>query len=216
MKITSSSWIIALVGLAAAVVGFFSTAGADDRSYANATGPKAVAVFAGGCFWCVEADFDKVDGVISTVSGYAGGATANPTYRDVTYGKTGHLEVVEVTYDPSVVSYGELVAYYFRHIDPTDDDGQFCDKGESYRTAVFVANAEERAVVEAEISAIDSSGVLPAKVVTEVRTLGQFWPAEGYHQDYYIKAPSKYAIYRNACGRDKALKKLWGGSSGES
>ena len=211
MQTNSNTLTVAVLGVLAAILGFFSTAGAEGPRATEYQGQTATAVFAGGCFWCVEADFDKVDGVISTVSGYTGGNVNNPTYKQVTYGNTGHYEAVEVTYDPSVVSYEELVAYFFRHIDPTDPDGQFCDTGESYRTAVFAANPEERAAVEAEIAEIEASGVLDAEpVVTKVRLLGQFWPAEDYHQDFYKKSPGRYQSYRTACGRDRALERLWG------
>lgn len=211
MRLSLTSFIPAMAGLAAATVGFFSTAGAQDAA-APAPGSRAVAVFAGGCFWCVEADFDKVDGVLDTESGYTGGSVANPTYRQVSYSDTGHVEAVRVTYDPTVVSYEQLVDYYFRHIDPTDADGQFCDKGPSYRPVIFVANADQRTIAENEKSEIEASGVLPGPVVAKVRTLGAFWPAEEYHQDYYLKQPAKYELYRNACGRDRTLKKVWSGT----
>lgn len=210
MQTNSNTLTVAVLGLLAAIFGFFSTAGAEGPRATTYDGQTATAVFAGGCFWCVEADFDKVDGVIATVSGYTGGNVNNPTYKQVTYGDTGHYEAVEVTYDPSLVSYEELVAYFFRHIDPTDPDGQFCDTGASYRTAVFVANPEERAAVEAEIARIEASGVLGEPVVTKIRLLGQFWPAEDYHQDFYKKSPGRYQSYRAACGRDRALERLWG------
>lgn len=210
MRWNTNTIVVALAGLAAALIAFMSTAGADQRNSDSYAGPRAVAVFAGGCFWCVEADFEKLDGVIEAVSGYTGGSVSNPTYKQVTYGDTGHIEAVQVTYDPTVISYEELVAYYFRTIDPTDADGQFCDKGPSYRTAVFVANADQREIAEAEIAEINESGVLDRPVVTKVKSLGAFWEAEDYHQDYYIKSASRYQLYRNACGRDKKLDQIWG------
>lgn len=163
------------------------------------------AVFAGGCFWCVEADFEKLPGVIEAVSGYTGGDSQNPTYRN----HEGHVEAVEVRYDASLISYRELVDYFFRHIDPTDDGGQFCDRGHSYTTAIFTTGEEERAVAEAARN--DAEKILGAPVVTPIRELRQFWVAEEYHQDYYKKNPRRYQYYRAACGRDRRIEKLWGG-----
>jgi len=166
------------------------------------------AVFAGGCFWCVEADFEKLDGVAEAVSGYTGGLVDNPTYEQVTYGDTGHLEAVRVAYDPGVVSYRELVDYFFRTIDPLDPNGQFCDEGPSYRTAIFAATADERtAALEAKAEAEE---ILGERVVTPVLDRRTFWVAEDYHQDYYKKNRIKYRVYRTGCGRDRRLKQLWG------
>ncbi|KCZ91236.1 peptide methionine sulfoxide reductase [Hyphomonas jannaschiana VP2] len=190
-------------------LGFFSSAGAQDQVSSPDAKRLSTAVFAGGCFWCVEADFDKVDGVVSTISGYTGGTVANPTYKQVSHEKTGHYEAVKVTYDPDKVSYDALVDYYFHHIDPTDATGQFCDKGESYRSAVFVADADQREVAEAEVDMINASGVLGTPVVTQILDASTFWPAEDYHQDYYKKNPLKYRYYRTACGRDARVKKVW-------
>ncbi|RAN38558.1 hypothetical protein HY26_03820 [Hyphomonas sp. GM-8P] len=194
-------------------LGFFSSAGAQDQVSSPDAKRLSTAVFAGGCFWCVEADFDKVDGVVSTVSGYTGGTVVNPTYKQVSHEKTGHYEAVKVTYDPDKVSYDALVDYYFHHIDPTDATGQFCDKGDSYRSAVFVANGDQREVVEAEIDMINASGVLGTPVVTQILDASTFWPAEDYHQDYYKKNPLKYRYYRTACGRDARVKNVWAGAS---
>ena len=160
-----------------------------------------------------ESDFDKLDGVLETVSGYTGGATTNPTYK--THTKQGHLEAVKVVYDSSKVEYGELVDYFIRHIDPTDDGGQFCDRGNSYRTAVFVNNAEERAEVEAQFATIENAGILPAPIVTRVLEETAFYDAEGYHQNYYQKNPARYKLYRVGCGRDKRVAEVWSGA-GES
>ncbi|KCZ65790.1 hypothetical protein L53_00340 [Hyphomonas sp. L-53-1-40] len=202
-------------GLAAMALAFFSNAGAQDQTVAE-TAPKRLssAIFAGGCFWCVESDFDKVDGVIDTVSGYTGGEIANPTYKQVSKENTGHYEAVKVTYDPDLVSYDTLVEYFFRHVDPTDPYGQFCDKGDSYRTAIFVNTDDERAVAEAEIAEIETSGVLKDPVVTRVVQAETFWPAEEYHQNYYKKNPLKYRYYRASCGRDGRVEDLWGESVG--
>lgn len=167
----------------------------------------ATAVFAGGCFWCVEADFDKLDGVRDVVSGYSGGLMKNPTYED----HEGHLEAVQVTYDPRVVAYRTLVDYHLRHIDPFDAGGQFCDRGQSYAAAIFAANADEWA--DAKASLAEAEKVLGRKIATPVLDRGDFWLAEGYHQDYAKKNPLRYKYYRTACGRDARVRKVWGGAS---
>ena len=173
----------------------------------------AAAVFAGGCFWCIESDFEKLDGVVSVVSGYAGGPEQNPTYKQVSAGTTGHAEVVRVVYDPKKVSYEKLVDYFFKHIDPTTKDSSFCDHGKQYRTAIFYGNDAEKKVAEKAKADIDASKKLPAPIVTEVTKAAAFWPAEDYHQDYYKKSPSSYAAYRQGCGRDARVKELWGTSA---
>lgn len=165
------------------------------------------ATFAGGCFWSVEKFFEAKPGVVSAVSGYAGGTKAKPTYED----HAGHLEAVRVTYDPAKVTYAQLVDHFFRNIDPTDANGQICDKGPSYRTAIFVGNAEERRVAEQAKARV--AGVLKAKVATQVRNAAPFWNAEAYHQDFAKKNPAHYERYRIGCGRDPWLKKVWGGKS---
>jgi peptide-methionine (S)-S-oxide reductase len=169
-----------------------------------------VAIFAGGCFWCVESDFDKVPGVTGTVSGYTGGGTEDPTYRQVSAGGTGHREAVKITYDPKTVSYDKLLHVFWRSVDPTDGGGQFCDRGDSYATAIFATDAEQRAAAEASKKALMESGVLEAPIVTPVEAAGAFYPAEDYHQDYYKKNPIRYKIYRYGCGRDGRIKALWG------
>ena len=208
MRTRSAPFVAIVAGLAATSLAFFSSAGAEDKPAAESAKHMSSAVFAGGCFWCVESDFDKVDGVIETVSGYTGGHVANPTYKQVSHEDTGHYESVKVTYDPDVVSYNQLVTYFLHHIDPTDASGQFCDKGESYRSAIFVSTPDERATAEADIA--DVSGSLPSPVATKVINADTFWPAEDYHQDYYQKNPLKYRYYRAACGRDARVKELWG------
>ena len=169
-----------------------------------------VATFAGGCFWCVEADYDKVEGVISTVSGYMGGRTPNPTYEQVSHGNTGHLEVVQVTFDPTKVSYKQLVDYFWRHVDAYDNGGQFCDRGESYKTAIFTNSPEQKAVAEATKAELAKSGPLKEPVATVVRDAGPFTAAEDYHQDYYTKNPVRYKYYRFSCGRDQRIEAIWG------
>ena len=182
--------------------------------------PTERAYFAGGCFWCVESDFESVTGVGDVVSGYTGGKTANPTYKKISKGGTGHYEAVEIPYDPSKVSYEELLHAFFRSIDPTDAGGQFCDRGESYRTAVFVTNAKERAAAEA--AKAEAQRELGNKIVTPILDAKTFYKAEAYHQNYYKRddivltrrGPKKmknaYKFYRKACGRDKRVKELWG------
>ena len=172
-------------------------------------GRTETAILAGGCFWCTEADFEKVPGVKSAVSGYTGGTTANPTYAEVSTGGTGHYEAVKITYDPARVSYGALVRYYFRTVDPTDTGGQFCDRGESYRTAIFAVNDEQRRVAEAQKA--EAARALDGRMVTPVLPAATFHPAEDYHQDYYKKNKLKYNFYRSRCGRDARLNEVWGG-----
>lgn len=169
----------------------------------------ATAIFAGGCFWCVESDFDKVSGVVSTVSGYTGGTTSNPTYKSVTYEDTGHYEAVKVSYDPTMVSYSELVEYFFRHVDPTDAGGQFCDRGASYRTAIFAQEGDQITTAKTIKTQLDKASDLPAPIITPVLPASAFWDAEGYHQDYYLTNPVRYKYYRYSCGRDARVKAVW-------
>ncbi|MEO1149531.1 MAG: peptide-methionine (S)-S-oxide reductase MsrA [Pseudomonadota bacterium] len=173
------------------------------------SGERAFAYVAGGCFWCVESDFEKVPGVYEAVSGYTGGDVDNPTYKQVTYTQTGHLEAVKVIYDPQTVGFRALIDFHFRHIDPLDDGGQFCDRGHSYKTAIFVANDEQRAIAEAAKKA--ATKALGQPVVTPVLNLKTFWDAEDYHQDYYKKNPLRYKYYRTGCRRDARVKQLWDG-----
>jgi len=186
-----------------------SAYGDDSTRLADPIQPgQAEAVFAGGCFWCIESDFEKLPGVIEAESGYVGGDEKGPTYKQVGYGKTHHIEGVRVVYDPKKVDYEQLVAYFFRHIDPTQTDGQFCDKGAQYTTAIFVKDEAEREVaVEQKRLAADQ---LKATVHTPIRDAKEFWLAEGYHQDYYKKNPEHYNRYRSGCGRDAKVAELWG------
>jgi len=169
---------------------------------------QAVATFAGGCFWCTESDFDHVPGVISTTSGYTGGKIANPTYEQVSSGGTGHAEAVQVVYDPGKVSYEKLLTYYWRSVDPTVRNRQFCDVGEQYRTAIFVNNDAERALAEASKQKIEAELKVP--IYTQIVAAGPFYKAEEYHQDFYQKNPAKYKFYRWNCGRDQRLEQIWG------
>ena len=178
---------------------------------AAAGGGLATATFAGGCFWCVESDFDRVPGVVETVSGYTGGTTADPTYRQVTAGGTGHYEAVRIRYDPEKISYERLLHVFWRSVDPTDAGGQFCDRGASYRTAIFAGTEEERHLAEASKEAVERSGVLEEQdVVTPVEPLKEFHPAEDHHQDYSMKNPVRYRFYRLSCGRDARVREIWG------
>lgn len=178
---------------------------------AQAKPGRAAAVFAGGCFWCTEADFDKIPGVISTTSGYTGGRLANPTYEQVTAGNTGHIEAVRVVYDPARVTYAQLASRFVRTIDPLDAGGSFCDRGYSYKSAYFVANPAERRV--AQTIKARTQAALRKPVATLILPAARFYPAEGYHQDYYKKNPIRYKFYRLNCGRDARLKEVWGSAS---
>ena len=211
MKLTHPLSIAFFAGGIAALATFFLSAGAQDSPKIQTSNANIeTAIFAGGCFWCVESDFDKVEGVLETVSGYTAGNSTNPTYK--THTKEGHLEAVRVVYDSSKVEYGELVNYFMRHIDPTDDGGQFCDRGNSYRTAVFVDGADERSEVEAQFEAVNQSGILPGPIVTRVLDETTFYEAERYHQNYYQKNPARYKLYRVGCGRDKRVAEVWSGA----
>lgn len=167
------------------------------------------AVFAGGCFWCVESDFEKLEGVSEVISGYTGGRVANPGYKQVSAGGTGHLEAVEVIYDPRVVTYEKLLDYFWRHVNPTDPGGQFVDRGAQYRTAIFYHTQEEKEAAEASKRALDASGVLDKPVATEILPAGPFYRAEEYHQDYYKKSKLSYKFYRYNSGRDQFIEKTW-------
>ncbi len=180
------------------------------------------AIFAGGCFWCVESDFESVEGVTGAVSGYTGGTLKNPTYKQVSRGGSGHYEAVEVTFDADVVGYDKLMDIFWHSVDPVDAGGQFCDRGDSYRTAVFYTTEEQSRIAEASKAAIDASGVLPKKIVTPILPAAPFYKAEDYHQGYYksdklvltrfgpVSKATAYKKYRKGCGRDARLKKLWG------
>ena len=169
-----------------------------------------VATFAGGCFWCVESDFDTVPGVVRTVSGYTGGHLKDPTYRQVARGGTGHHEAVRIYFDPGKVTYAELLEIFWRSVDPTDTGGQFCDRGESYLTAIFANSDEQLRLAMVSKKQLEDSGVLKYPVVTRIDKAGAFYPAEDFHQDYYRKNPLRYKFYRFSCQRDERLKRIWG------
>jgi peptide-methionine (S)-S-oxide reductase len=189
------------ISVLAAAAGLFTLASA-------AHAATATAIFAGGCFWCVEKDFEKVPGVLEAVSGYTAGKTTNPTYEQVSNGHTGHTEAVRVSYDTTKVSYAQLVEYFWRHIDPTVKDRQFCDVGRQYRSGIYWQNEEERKVVEASHAALLKSGRFKA-IHTELAPASTFYLAEDYHQDYYKKNTVRYNYYRLSCGRDARVKQLW-------
>ena len=170
------------------------------------------AIFAGGCFWCMEGPFDVIDGVVSTTSGYTGGSLPNPTYEQVSAGGTGHAESVQVTYDPQRVSYATLLEVFWRNIDPTVADQQFCDHGNQYRTAIFYKNDAQKEAALASRDALARAKPFKGEIKTEIVAAGAFYPAEDYHQDYYRKNPLRYKFYRYNCGRDQRLMELWGGS----
>jgi len=207
-----------LLGLASGLAVVFVACGTADGQESveqqmtvaeTASKTRAEAVFAGGCFWCVEADFEKLPGVIEAVSGYAGGHVPNPTYKQVVRGGTGHYEVAKIIYNPSLVSYEDLLEHFWTTVDPTDDGGQFCDRGQSYATAIF-ANPAQIDVARLSKQTLQSSGRLKDDVVTPVIAAGPFYPAETYHQNYYKKNPIRYKYYRNGCRRDKRIKQVWG------
>ncbi len=191
----------------------FGQAGAPAAPVATAAPAKAI--FAGGCFWCVESDFDKIPGVLSTVSGYIGGTVAKPTYEQVSRKSTGHAEAVEISFDPAKVSYAQLVEYFWRTIDPTVKDRQFCDAGSPYRTAIFAIGDEQMRIARASLATLEKSKPFKEPVVTQIVAAGPFYPAEDYHQDYYKKNPIRYEYYRTSCGRDARLKQLWGDKAGK-
>lgn len=172
------------------------------------TAEAAVAIFGGGCFWCMEKPFDQMEGVLSTTSGYTGGSLPNPTYEQVSSGRSGHVEVVEVRYDPRRVSYAQLLNTFWRNVDPLAVNRQFCDAGPQYRSAIFVADEEQRAIAEA--SRAELARRFGTELATEILPAQTFWPAEDYHQDYYLRNPIRYSYYRSRCGRDARLEQLWG------
>ncbi len=171
------------------------------------------ATLAGGCFWCVESDFEKVEGVIAAVSGYTGGKEANPTYKTVSAGKSTHLESVEVYYDPKKVTYSQILDVFWRHMDPTDSGGQFVDRGHQYTTAIFYNNKKQKKLAEQSKDKLMKSGRYKKPIVTKIRKASKFYKAEEYHQDYYKKSPSHYHSYRSGSGRDQYIKKIWGSKS---
>ena len=174
----------------------------------------ATAIFAGGCFWCMEPPFDALPGVISTTSGYTSGHTVDPTYQSTSTGKTGHTEAMKIVYDPAKVSYEKLLHVFWRNHDPLTANAQFCDRGSQYRAGIYFGSEEERTLAEASKAELETSGRFKSKITTEIVPQTAFYPAEDYHQDYYQKNPIRYKIYRGGCGRDSRLKELWGAEAG--
>ena len=208
--------IIAALVLIAVFFGYRQVRSMDDKMEKpmdNMVEHARSAVFAGGCFWCTESDFEKVDGVIEAVSGYTGGRVENPTYKQVSAGGTGHVEAIKVIYDPNKVSYSQLLDVFWRHVDPTDAGGQFVDRGDQYRSVIFYASDEERQMAEASKKALAASGRFDRPIVTDILPLGAFYEAEDYHQDYYKKNPIRYNWYRSGSGRDKFLETAWTGEA---
>lgn len=204
LRILTLAWI-ALSTLAAP--GF---AAAQAQPGPGAKPATARATFAGGCFWCMEEVYDKVPGIIATVSGFMGGHVKKPSYEQVTTGLTGHAEVVQVEYDPAKVSYARLLEVFWRNIDPTQKDGQFCDYGPHYRTGIFFHDDEQRRLAEASRAALQKNKPFRGEIVTEITRAAEFYPAEGYHQNFHLKNPTRYKFYKTGCGRDARLQQLWG------
>lgn len=173
----------------------------------------ATAIFAGGCFWCMEKPFDELPGILSTTSGYTGGTKENPTYEEVSSGETGHAESVQVVYDPDEVSYEKLLDVYWHNVDPVDAGGQFCDRGSQYRTSIFYSSEQQKTLAEQSKTALEASGQLPKPVQTKIVAASEFYPAEDYHQNYYQTNATWYHFYRFTCGRDQRLAKLWSSDS---
>lgn len=183
-----------------------------DETPPTKTDNLSVATFAGGCFWCMEPPFDKIDGVVSTTSGYTGGHKVNPTYKEVSAGGTGHAEAVQIVFDPNKVSYEKLLQIFWHNIDPTTSNRQFCDHGNQYRSGIFFHDEQQKQLAETSLEELEKNKPFNAKIVTEITPASTFYPAEDYHQDYYQKNPIRYKFYRHGCGRDKRLDMLWGKS----
>jgi peptide-methionine (S)-S-oxide reductase len=201
---------ILLAFIAALALGAAAPASSQAPAKPAAKPTTAKATFAGGCFWCMEEVYDKVPGVISTVSGYMGGVQKNPTYEQVSTGRTGHAEVVQVEYDPSKVTYAKLIEEFWRNIDPTQKDGQFCDHGPHYRSGIFYHNDEQKRLAEGSRLNLSRNKPFKGEIVTEITKAAEFYPAEAYHQDFHTKSPTRYKFYKSGCGRDARLQQLWG------
>ena len=194
--------------LLAALAAPFSAAGA--QTSGGAQSQLATATFAGGCFWCMESPFDKLDGVVSVTVGYTGGTKQNPTYEQVSAGSTGHAEAVQLQYDPGKIGYAKLLDTFWHNVDPLTPNAQFCDHGNQYRSAIFFHDEEQKRLAEVSKAELGKSGRFQQPIVTEIVPASTFWPAEDYHQHYYLKNPLRYKFYRTACGRDRRLEELWG------
>ena len=206
MRLFNFRWLLLISSLALSSV--FQSALSDQIPMAGQELAKAT--FAGGCFWCMEPPFEHLSGVFSVTSGYTDGQKVNPTYQEVSSGGTGHAEAVEIVYDPAKISYSRLLDVFWRNIDPLDAAGQFCDKGQQYRSAIFYHNDEQKRLAEASKQALEQSGRFKQSTVTTIVPATAFYPAEDYHQNYYQKNPVRYKYYRYSCGRDQRLEQLWG------
>lgn len=208
--------IAGVLGLVAGVAGCTQeSAAAEPRPDSTQPTETKTAIFAGGCFWCMEQAFDQVEGVVKTISGYTGGHVPNPTYQQVSSGGTGHVEAVKVIYDPDKVDYRTLLQNFWHNIDPTDPNGQFCDQGPMYRSAIFVLNERQRRLAEQSKQALINDPNAPEPIVTRILDASEFWRAEDYHQNYYKKNPLRYHYYKWACGRADRLQELWGEQAGK-
>jgi peptide-methionine (S)-S-oxide reductase len=209
--------LLAAILASPAASGAFAATVAGNSSTAPRVAARDTALFAGGCFWCLETAYEGQPGVLTAVSGYSGGAERNPKYEEVGRGITGHAEALEVTFDPSRTSYDKLLDLFWHNLDPTQANGQFCDRGSQYRSAIFWRTEAQRAAAVASRSKIENSGILQGKaIVTEIVRAGAFYPAEEYHQDFWKKDPDRYFSYREGCGRDARLRALWGDQAGHS
>ena len=206
LKYTLAAFILSLFAVTVTI------SSADEAGIAATNNDTSVATFAGGCFWCMEGPFDKLEGVISTTSGYTGGHTENPTYKQTSTGRTGHTEAVQIVYNPEQVSYEKLLDVFWHNIDPTTPDQQFCDRGSQYRSEIFYHDDEQKQLAETSKAALNKNKPFSEPVVTQVTKASIFYAAEDYHQDYYKKNPIRYRYYRHGCGRDKRLEQLWGKS----
>jgi len=212
VKACATAVLAGALGMSGTAAGNAQSEGTMKRGGIQAMDAKVkIATFAGGCFWCMEPPYDKLDGVIATTSGYTDGHTVNPTYEDVCSGSTGHTEALQVTYDPERVSYDKLLDVFWHNIDPLARDRQFCDVGEQYRSGIFYHDDEQKRLAEASKQELEKSGRFKQPIATEIVPATTFYPAEEYHQDYYKKNPIRYKFYRFNCGREQRLKELWGG-----
>ncbi len=213
LKNLSRTILVALIGMSG-----YALAEAQSPAPAPATKAKpanaAVATFAGGCFWCMEGPYDALDGVISTTSGYIGGTKKDPTYQEVSSGRTGHTEAVQIVYDPAKITYEKLLDVFWHNIDPTAANRQFCDSGSQYRSGIFYHDESQKKAADVSRAALDKSKPFKGTIVTEITAATTFYAAEDYHQDYYLKNPVRYRFYRQGCGRDARLKELWGDKAG--
>lgn len=214
-KLNLAFFLISALLLAIMSVGTaFAESNRVQKALLPSSGKLEKAIFAGGCFWCMEAPFDQLPGVISVIAGYTGGKKKNPTYKEVSAGGTGHAEAVQIVYDSAKISYEKLLSVFWHNIDPTVIDRQFCDTGDQYRSAIFFTTEEQQLIALQSKAALEKSKPFKEPVLTGISRASEFYPAEEYHQHYYKKNPVRYRYYRNSCGRDQRLKELWGSAAG--